>query len=443
MKGFSVVFSTFVFFMFFFVSCSDESNNKQNDDELNNDTETEEGDNDAVSALELKYKAADEHADAVSHDIVKANSDLAMNIFSKLALDEGGINMMISPLSISIAMAMVTNGASDENLAEMKTVLGFGDMEMSAVNAQFYELIQSLVEADKDMVLSIANSVWIDDQFEPRVKEAFLTALEESFDAQPFTLDFASEGAVDEINSWVSENTNGKIEEIVKEIGPDVVMYLINAIYFKAAWTVTFDKESTYDGEFQTTTAENKTVKMMTFKDTQEFEFYSSGYEEGSYSVVRLPYGRGKFSFYGIIPNSAGVIIDQFLVEISKNTLESYFENLEKKEVPVILPRFKFAYEKSLVEMFKTLGMESAFAAGGFLNLADQGEGLAISDIKHKTFIEVNEEGTEAAAVTSVEISDTAMEEGFYGTRPFVFVIRDDRSGTILFIGKVEDPTVE
>jgi serpin B len=220
-------------------------------------------------------------------------------------------------------------------------------------------------------------------------------------------------------------------------------MYLINAIYFKAAWTVTFDKEKTYDGEFQTTTAENKTVKMMTFKDMQEFEFYSSGYGDGSYSVIRLPYGRGKFSFYGIVPNNAGMIIDQFLVEMSKNTLESYFENLEKKEVPVILPRFKFTYEKSLVDMFKTLGMESAFIPGGFLNLADQGEGLLISDIKHKTFIEVNEEGTEAAAVTSVEITDTGMPEGFYGTRPFVFVIRDDRSGTILFIGKVEDPTVE
>lgn len=438
----SMIFLTMALLMFFFVSCGDCEGSDCDtvpDDEV---TDSEVGD-DEGSALELKYKKADEHADAVSEDIVKANSDLAVNIFSKLSYEESGVNMMISPLSISIAMAMATNGASDENLAEMKAVLGFGDMEMSAVNAQFYELIQSLVEADKDMVLSIANSVWMDDLFEPRVKEAFLTALKNSYEAEPFTLDFASDTAVSEINAWVSENTNGKIDEIVKEIGADVVMYLINAIYFKAAWTVTFDKENTYDGEFQTTTAENKTVKMMTFKDPQEFEFYSSGYENGSYSVVRLPYGREKFSFYGIIPNGNGVTIDQFIYEMAQNGLDQYFKNLEKKEVPVILPRFKFAYEKSLVDMFKTLGMESAFVPGGFLNLADQGEGLLISDIKHKTFIEVNEEGTEAAAVTSVEITDTAMPEGFYGTRPFVFVIRDDRTGAILFIGKVEDPTAE
>lgn len=431
-----------IFFTMLFVSCGECEGSDCDVDDHDPATDTEQTD-DEGSNVELKYKAADEHAGKVSEEIVKANSDLAMELFSKLSYEESGVNMMISPLSISIAMAMVTNGASDTNLTEMKDVLGFGEMEMSAVNAQFYELIQSLVEADKDVVLSIANSVWMDDQFEPRVKEAFLSALTESYDAEPFTLDFADAGAVDQINSWVSENTNGKIEEIVKEIGPDVVMYLINAIYFKAAWTVTFDKERTYDGQFQTTTAENKTVKMMTFESDQEFEFYSSGWEEDSYSVVRLPYGREKFSFYGIIPNGTGKTIDQFIVEMALNGLDKYFENLEKKEVPVILPRFKFEYEKSLVDVFKTLGMEKAFAAGGFLNLADQGEGLFISDIKHKTFIEVNEEGTEAAAVTSVEISDTAMPDGFYGTRPFVFVIRDDRTGTVLFIGKVEDPTKE
>lgn len=440
MKKLLMILTAF-FFAMMVVSCGECEGSDCDVDDNDPATDTEQTD-DEGSSMTLKYKAADEHADAVSEDIVKANSDLAMELFSKLSYEESGVNMMISPLSISIAMAMATNGASDTNLTEMKSVLGFGEMEMSAVNAQFYELIQSLVEADKDMVLSIANSVWMDDQFEPGIKEAFLSALTESYEAEPFTLDFADAGAVDQINSWVSENTNGKIEEIVKEIGPDVVMYLINAIYFKAAWTVTFDKGKTYDGQFQTTTAENKTVKMMTFESDQEFEFYSSGWEEDSYSVVRLPYGREKFSFYGIIPNG-GKTIDQFIVEMAVNGLDKYFKNLEKKEVPVILPRFKFEYEKSLIEVFKTLGMEKAFEEGGFLDLADQGAGLIISEIMHKTFIEVNEEGTEAAAVTSVEISDTAMPDGFYGTRPFVFVIRDDRTGTVLFIGKVEDPAKE
>ncbi|HPY15861.1 MAG TPA: serpin family protein [bacterium] len=442
MKQFFSMISIVVLVLFFFISCDNETKNTNDEEVSDQETGDEEANDDEASAIELKYKKADEHADAVSKEIVAANSALAMDLFSKLSFEESGVNMMISPLSISIAMAMVTNGASDENLAEMKEVLGFKDMTMEAVNAQFYELIQSLVEADKDLVLSIANSVWMDDLFEPRVKEAFLDALLESYEAEPFTIDFQADGAKDTINSWVSENTNGKIEKIIEEIGADTVMYLINAIYFKAAWTITFDKESTYDGQFTLSDESTKTVPMMTFKDAQDFDFYSSGWEDGDYSVIRLPYGRGKFAFYGIIPNSGS--IDEFISKMAENGLESYFKNLvETEEVPVIMPKFKFEYEKSLVDIFKTLGMEKAFAEGGFLNLADQGEGLYISDIKHKTFIEVNEEGTEAAAVTSVEVGETSMPAGFYGTRPFVFVIRDDRSGTILFIGKVEDPSVE
>ena len=392
------------------------------------------------SELEVKYQKADGHAADVSEDIVAANSGFASDIFS--ALSEEGRNIMISPLSISIALAMATNGASDENLEEMKDALGFGGMTMENVNAQFFNLISSLVEADEDIVLSIANSVWMDNEFEPRVKEAFLIALEDSYVAELYTLDFVLDTAPDTINDWVFEHTDGKIEKIIEQIGADAVMYLINAIYFKASWTVTFDKENTYEGTF--TKSDDTTVKadFMTYKDDQEFSFYSSGYEDSDYSVVRLPYGRDKFVFYGIIPNGDGTV-DDVIADMKENGVKKYFENLEKKEIPVILPRFKLEWEKSLVDIFKSLGMEKAFAEGGFLNLAENGEDLYISDIKHKTFIEVNEEGTEAAAVTSVEFGATAIPDGFYGTRPFIYIIRDDRSGTILFMGKVEDPTVE
>ena len=434
-KFFSLIL---VFSMFFLLSCGEGDDNENTDDSEVTDSETD--DSDATSEMEVKYQKADEHAADVSKDIVNANSGFAADIFS--ALSQEGKNIMISPLSISIALAMATNGASDENLEEMKDVMGFGDMTMETVNEQFYHLINCLVDADKDMVLSIANSVWMDDEFEPRVKEAFLSALEDSYVAEPYTLDFASTGAPDTINEWVSEHTNGKIEKIVEQIGADTVMYLINAIYFKASWTVTFDKEKTYEGDF--TKSDDTTVKVdfMTYPESQEFEFYSSGYEDDDYSVVRLPYGRDKFAFYGIIPNGDGTV-DDLVADMKENGINKYFDNLEKGETPVILPKFKLEWEKSLVDIFKSLGMEKAFATGGFLNLAENGDDLYISDIKHKTFIEVNEEGTEAAAVTSVEFGNTAMPDGFYGVKPFVYVIRDDRSGTILFMGKVEDPTVE
>ena len=447
MKKLISLISVFFLTFFLFTACgdgSDETNDDSNTDDSEaadtEETDTEADDSDAVSELEVKYQQADEHAADVSKEIVEANSGFAAEIFS--ALSEEGKNIMISPLSISIALAMATNGASGENLDEMKEVMGFGDMTMEDVNAQFFHLINCLVDADKDMVLSIANSIWMDDDFEPRVKEAFLSALEDSYTAEPYTLDFASAEAPDTINDWVSENTNGKIEKIIEQIGADTVMYLINAIYFKAAWTITFDEEKTYEGNFTRNDETTVKVDFMTYPESQEFEFYSSGYEDDDYSVVRLPYGRDKFAFYGIIPNGNGTVAD-LVADMKENGIDKYFENLEKGEIPVILPKFKFEWEESLVDIFKSLGMEKAFATGGFLNLAENGDDLYISDIKHKTFIEVNEEGTEAAAVTSVEFGNTAIQDGFYGTKPFVYIIRDDRSGTILFMGKVEDPTVE
>jgi len=392
-------------------------------------------------AVTLKYQAADDHAAAVSPEVVAANNDFAARIFKAMATAEPGKNLMISPLSIEIALAMTMNGASGGNLAEMRTVLGFDDQTLAAIDAQFLHLIKSLESADKDMVLAIANSVWMDELFEPRLKSAFKEALLNSFEAEPYTVDMADTATADLINQWVSDNTSGKIEKIIDDINADTVMFLINALYFKAAWTVTFDEDRTYDGQFELTDGTDKTVKMMTFKDAQDFKFFSSGYgAAGGYSAVRLPYGRDKFAFYGFVPNDGTV--DEFIVRMADEGLDGFFSNLtEKKEVPVLLPKFKFAYEKSLNDILKGLGMEQLFVPGGLMNMAEPGDGLYVSEVKHKTYIEVNEQGTEAAAVTSVEVGDTAIPEGFYATKPFVFVIRDDRSGTILFMGKVEDPS--
>ena len=397
---------------------------------------------------EAKYKKADESAEKVSKDVVKANNDLGMKIFSRLAAGEAGKNMMISPLSISIAMAMVTNGASDDNIAEMKKVLGFGEMEFSEINSQFAQLIQSLVEADKDLVLEIANSVWMDDEFAPDVKDDFVKVLKDFYDAAFFTEDFQDETTAGKINSWVSEKTHEKIDKIIEKIGPQAVMYLINALYFKAAWTTSFDKNSTYEGAFMLSDGTEGKADYMGFaydQEEPEFESYSSDWsDENGYSVVRIPYGRDVFAFYGIVPGYGNKTnIDDFIAKVAEKGLDSYISQLEKRTFPVQLPKYKFAYEKSLVDVFKSLGMEKAFVEGAFMNIAGEPHAPFISDIYHKTFIEVNEEGTEAAAVTSVEVGDNAMPAGFYATRPFVFVIRDDRTGSVLFVGKVENPKAE
>ena len=416
------------------------------DDDPGADTGEPEPDDDALAAA---YKKADDHAKNVSEEIARANNDLGMKIFSRLAAGEAGKNMMISPLSISIAMAMVTNGATGENLDEMKEVLGFGEMELPDVNEQFSQLIASLVEADKDMVLEIADSVWMDDEFVPAVKQDFIDVLTEFYDAAFFTEDFQDTATVGKINSWVSEKTHEKIDKIIEEIGPNAVMYLINAIYFKAAWTTSFDKESTYEGAFTLSDGSEGKADYMAFgydQEKPELYGYSSEWgNENGYSVVRIPYGRDVFAFYGIVPNYDNKTnIDDFIALIAENGLDAYFSQLKKQDdFELRLPKFKFKYEKMLVDVFKELGMKKAFEEGSLLNIADDPYAPFISNIFHKTFVEVNEEGTEAAAVTAVEVGNEAMPDGFYATRPFVFVIRDDRTKSVLFIGKVENPTAE
>ena len=466
-----------VFAMIFFVSCSNTSEKKETVDTGDtdptdtgdtSDTDTADPTNPTDPTIEptnptdptsdpteeegnweAKYKKADDHAAEVSKDVVKANNNLGMKIFSRLATGEAGKNMMISPLSISIAMAMVTNGASDDSVAEMKEVLGFGEMELPEINSQFAQLIASLVEADKDMVLEIADSVWMDDAFAPAVKQDFVDVLNEFYDAAFFTEDFQDEATVGKINSWVSEKTHEKIDKIIEEIGPNAVMYLINAIYFKAAWTTSFDKESTYEGSFTLSDGSESKADYMAFaydQEKPELYGYSSGWgDENGYSVVRIPYGRDVFAFYGIVPNMDNKTnIDDFITKIAENGLDTYFSQLTKHEdFELRLPKFKFKYEKMLVDVFKELGMQKAFEEGSLLNIADNPYAPFISNIFHKTFVEVNEEGTEAAAVTAVEVGNEAMPDGFYATRPFVFLIRDDRTGSVLFIGKVENPKAE
>ena len=474
MKKLMMIFA--VLAMVFFVSCSNTSEKKETVD--TGDTEPTDtgdtGDTDTVEptdttdptnpteptddptdptgqeegSWEAKYKKADDHAAEVSKDVVKANNDLGMKLFNALASEEAGKNMMISPLSISIAMAMVTNGATDESLDEMKEVLGFGEMELPDVNEQFKQLIASLVEADKDMVLEIADSVWMDDAFAPDVKQDFVDVLKEFYDAAFFTEDFQDEATAGKINSWVSEKTHEKIDKIIDQIAPNTIMYLINAIYFKAAWTTSFDKESTYEGVFMLSDGSESKADYMGFsydQEVPEFYSYTSDWgDENGYSVVRIPYGRGVFAFYGIVPNPDNKTnIDDFIGKIAEDGFDSYISQLEERDFHVQLPKFKFAYDKSLVDVFKSLGMKKAFEEGALMNIAGEPHAPFISDIYHKTFVEVNEAGTEAAAVTVVEVGENAMPSGFYANRPFVFVIRDDRTGSVLFIGKVENPKAE
>ena len=424
---------------------TDDTEMPENDADSTDDTEV--ADNDADDSgltpeMEAKYEQADLYAENVSPELVAANTKLAVKLFSEL--NSEGENIMISPLSVSIAMAMALNGAAGDNFDEMKTVLEYDSMTMEDINTSFYNLINSLVEADKDMTLSIADSIWMYDEFIENFYQNYIDVLSDKYDAEPYVIDFFSDTALGEINGWVSEKTNGKIKNMLDEISPNAVMFLINAVYFNSKWAVAFDSEDTYKSYFTKSDGEKIKVDFMNFKN-QDFQYHSPG----TYRTVKLPYGRGKFSFYGIIPPEDKTI-DELITDISENGVDKYLENLSEKTIDVVLPKFKFEDTEDLVNVFSALGMSKAFSKnaqyGGFGNIADIGDEFYITKIAHKTFIEVNEEGTEAAAATAIEVGDTGEPSdppGFYGTKPFIYIIRDDRSGTILFMGKVEDPTVE
>ena len=387
-----------------------------------------------------KYQKADASAERVSEDVVKANNKLGIEIFSRLAKEEGAKNVMISPLSIAIAMAMTANGAVDGALAEMKDVLGFGEMDLPDVNEQFSQLITSLVEADKDMVLEIADSIWMDDAFAPSVKADFISVLEDFYSAALFTEDFADAATVGKINSWVSEQTHEKIDKIIDEIGANTVMYIINALYFKAGWTTPFNLEETHKGSFKLSDGTFKEVDFMHGGGFGAPELYFNIDHEENSSVVRIPYGRGVFAFYGLVrPGN----IEDFISDIAENGIDSYIKGMRKYQIYELeLPKYRFAYEKSLKDTFIALGIGQIFD-GGLDKISSDVEGLHVNDVFHKTFIEVNEKGTEAAGYTYIDPEPGGDPDGFFGTHPFVFVIRDERTGSILFIGKVEDPTAE
>ncbi len=434
-------------FIAFFISCENSTNSK-NDDAINDDlsdevsdtesevlTDSEEVTDEESAEIQLKYKESDEKAEAVENDLVNSNTEFALKMFKALLEADKDKNVFISPVSISVALAMTMNGAADETFDGMTEALEFAGLTLENVNESFLNLLESLEYSDKDVLLTLANSIWIAPAYKPEISESFIESVEKYYLSGVFE---ATSPEV--INKWIEDHTGGHIKDMIKEFPDLLVMYLVNAIYFKGAWTTTFDKDDTYETDF--TKEDDSTVKvnMMAFKDMAEYESYVSEKVVG----IRLPYGREKISFYAFAPIDWDYQpIDEFINSLDQESFDEIIGSFDKHELGgVHLPKFKLEYEKELNEILKAFGMDKAFS-GGFDNMvkAESSANPYISLVKHKSFIEVTEEGTEAAAATIVEIVDESMPTTFMANRPFFFVIRDDRNGTILFMGKVADPS--
>ncbi|HUU44911.1 MAG TPA: serpin family protein [Acidobacteriota bacterium] len=373
-------------------------------------------------------------AAAVDERLVTADNTFGLKLFRELAGAAPGENLFISPTSVAMALTMTYNGASGETQAAMARALAIEGLTLQEVNEASQALRLVLGDPEPEVRLNIANSLWARDGIP--FEEDFLERNRQYFATEVTTLDFSAPDAAPTINGWVDDKTEGRITEIVDDpIDPDAILFLINAIYFKGTWTYEFDPEETDERPFQR--ADGSTVQIATMQQADDFRYLDGD----GFSAVRLPYGSERLGMYLCLPDE-DVDLSEILGAMDADMWDTWIGQFETQMCGVMLPRFRLEYEQSLKNSLIALGMGPAFS-----DMAEFSEmtslPVMISDVKHKTFLQIDEQGTEAAAVTSVEIVFTSLPEYpvLEFNRPFLCVIVDDGTGAILFIGAVADPS--
>ena len=360
---------------------------------------------------------------------VAQDNEFALDLLKQTISKVDQSNVFISPLSVSIALGMAWNGAEGSTRTEMETALKMSGMSIENINEYYKIMLKSLPTVDSSTTLKIANSIWYRNGFQ--IKQPFLDINKAYFEAGIRSLDFSATWAVDTINGWCAQKTNNLVKNVLTEIPDNAMMYLINAVYFKGLWTIPFEKKGTYLTNFTNELGQKSEVNMMSKIDT--FSYCSDSYAQ----YLDLPYGNKDFSMTVILPAS-GKTTSDVLDYLTTERLKNAIKNLQLQEVLVNLPRFKAECSYELNDPLKAMGMKNAFDdTADFSKISD--EALSISAVIHKTYVEVTEEGTEAAAVTIIEIITTSMPDypAFVVNKPFLFLIREKGTGVILFAGKM------
>jgi serine protease inhibitor len=370
-------------------------------------------------------------------NLAAASNAFGFDLFQQLRRQDANKNVFFSPLSVTVALAMTYNGAAGETKNAMARALKVEGMSNAELNHASHDLLKSLKGSDPKIELAIANSLWA--RGGVRFNESFLADNRAFYGAEISTLDFSSPQAAATINRWVSDNTKGKISKIIDNIDPQKVMFLINAVYFKGQWQKRFEKTLTKEQPFYLPGGQKKPVPMMAQSGNY---LYHRG---DKFQAVNLPYGEGGVSLYLFLPDK-GSSLDEFLKSLSFQKWEGWINNFNDTPGDVKLPRFKLDYEETLNDSLKAVGMGVAFnpREADFSGIRPERD-LFISEVKHKAVVEVNEEGTEAAAATSVGVTTTSIREprerfSFVADRPFLMAIRDSKTGAILFMGAVMEP---
>ncbi|HIK09189.1 MAG TPA: serpin family protein [Oscillatoriaceae cyanobacterium M33_DOE_052] len=391
--------------------------------------------NTSASVASPKSPVATATPNQMTKELAAASNRFGFNLFTRLQQQESQENLFISPTSISTALAMVYNGAKGDTQTAIAKTLSLEEISLADLNQGNAALKADLETGDEKVGIDIANSLWLGKNvaFLPD----FIQRVGETYQAKISTLDFANQQeAADVINAWVKEQTQGKIEEIVDDVDPNTIAFLVNAIYFQGQWSEEFNTADTKEMPFTLLDGTQKQHPMM----SQSGDY--SYYDNEQFQAVALPYGEGRWSLYVFLPKP-GVSLDKFYQTLTAENWEKWMQQFSSQPGNIKLPRFKVEYEINLNHSLKAMGMEVAFdrEKADFSGMTE--EKAAIDKVQHKTFVEVNEEGTEAAAATSVGIVATSMPPPPFEMvvdRPFFAAIRDGETGTILFMGSIVNP---
>ncbi|WP_299582715.1 serpin family protein [uncultured Sunxiuqinia sp.] len=372
-----------------------------------------------------------------SQQLIEGDNTFGLELFKTVnASLEEDKNLMLSPLSISLALAMTYNGAEGNTKSQMEEALHKAVFSTQEINNAYQQLVAALKSHDSKVDLSIANAIFHRDDFQ--VNSNFISTNQEYYQAEVEALNFnAAEASKKQVNEWVNDQTRNKIEKIIDSISPNDVMYLLNAIYFNGEWTYRFNKDQTENRTFYTENGNELQVLSMMLEEmplnyasTEQFE------------LLELPYGKEKYSMLIFLPNK-NHSTNEVIAGLGSAGLNELLGNLHQRNLKVYLSKFEFAFETSLTDPLKTLGMTDAFSPmlADFSGISNRSD-LFLSEVKHKSYIKVDEKGTEAAAVTSVTVGVTSIgaEPVFNVNRPFVFAIREKDTNTLLFLGKVNNP---
>jgi len=362
-------------------------------------------------------------------EIASSANNFTFDLMTQIEGELPNENYFISSFSISTALSMVMNGASDPAQEMFIQTLGLDGMSPEAINEAYHSLAEYIYGLDRSVTLNVANSNWYSDEY--TIQRDFAKTLEDYYDAEVFGRDFANPTTLEALNGWVEGETNGKIKDILDSINPNDVMFLINAIYFKANWTNQFDPKSTTDAPFQITDNQSVDVPTMVAEVKHWWAFDNVLQAE----IIEIPYGNENYAFTIIMPEKPSDV-DNLVSRLDVNRLNGVLADSTTLQRDLYLPKFTLEFKADLRDILVGMGMPKV----GLDNLFEEDLPLEISKVIHQSFLEVNEEGSEAAAATVVGVEQTSLPPSTLVNQPFVFLIRERNSGTILFSGKLVDP---